>query len=61
MRCSRDCEDRVKDSMPGGDAAKADMSALQSQFESCITKCADTHCELIPQMKKRMEATLKKY
>lgn len=47
MRCAKDCEDKVKDSI-GTDASKVDMNKAQSAFEECLTKCADTNVAYIP-------------
>lgn len=59
MRCAKDCEARVKDKMPA-DPANADMTVLQGQFETCLVKCADTHVDMLPALKKRLETMFRK-
>ena len=60
MRCAQDCEAKAKDSMPGGDPAKADMSKMQATFDACMLQCANTHADMIPKIKQRLEAAFKK-
>ncbi|XP_036134052.1 protein FAM136A-like [Molossus molossus] len=53
-RCTMHCNDKAKDSI---DAGNKELQ-VKRQLESCVTKCADDHMNLIPTMTKKMKESL---
>lgn len=57
QRCALACQDQVRDKMSPG-ATEADISRYRHELESCVRKCSETHIDLIPSLKKRVQETI---
>jgi len=58
-RCVMDCQDKIRDQVSPG-TSDDQMNKFREQFENCVKKCADTNCDQIPQLRKRLEESIKK-
>ncbi|KAG8440889.1 hypothetical protein GDO86_006575 [Hymenochirus boettgeri] len=53
-RCTMNCNDKAKDSFDSG-SKEAQVKAL---LDSCVSKCAEEHMNLIPSMTRKMKDAL---
>jgi len=58
QRCAMDCNDKVKDQMPGKPTDK-DYEHGKSMMETCVAQCADLHVNLVPQLTRKLLDQLK--
>ncbi|XP_069475011.1 protein FAM136A [Ambystoma mexicanum] len=53
-RCSMNCNDKAKDALDTG----AKETQVKLQLESCVSRCADEHMNLIPSMTRKLKESL---
>lgn len=58
QRCVMDCNDKVKDKMPGGNPSESDIAKYTAEFERCAIKCVDNNVEILPSLFKTIKSVL---
>ncbi|CAD5116642.1 DgyrCDS5513 [Dimorphilus gyrociliatus] len=53
QRCAMDCQDKARDEISKNSSSSG--SRYKYDVEGCMVKCADSHLELIPNIKKRVK------